>query len=182
MSESCDYGCATLPDHEQVLCNDYKVGGISSAGLIECDANIADYTDPDDWNTAISNGTVKLINGISGEIPEASPVMVDNPIGSGAAQILIGVDNTITFMDMNVSASNDDFYAKVNLRKMFLVVYNPANNEIRVSAEPVVISALPVTIPKGNRNLQGYKLTATFFTDAGVIPMELFTAPTGIFV
>lgn len=182
MADQCDYGCATLPDHEQILCNDYRPGGISSAALLECDHTITDYSDETQWNANIASGKVKLINGISGEVPEATPAMVDNPIGGGAAQIVLGMDNKTTFADANVNANNDDFYAKANLRKMILALFNPINDEVRISAEPVVITAIPVMIPKGDRTMQAYKLTADFFTKAGVIPLELHSAPSGIFV
>lgn len=181
MANSCDYGCATLPDHQKVLCADYKTGGISSIAFMECNHGITDFTNPTQWAAAIAAGKVKIAQGVKGEVPEPGSVMVDNPIGRGAAQILIGLDNTLTVMDMNVNVNNDEFYAKLNLRKLFVAIYVPTNDEIRVTSEPVNIAALAVNVPNGNRSLQGYKATMSFFTDAGVIPLELFDAPAGIF-
>jgi len=182
MSQNCNYGCASLPAHQQVSCNDYAVGGISSVALIECDqTTITDYANPTQWAAAILAGTAILIKDIKGEIPAASPVMVDNPIGCGAAQIVDGMDNTAVWSDANVNGGNDDLYAKLNFRKFKLVVFMCEEDQIRVSESAADFQAVPVMIPNNSRALQMYNVTASFFTKVGEIPFQLYSAPSGIF-
>lgn len=181
MSNNCNYGCADLPDHQQVLCNDYSVGGISATATLECDHTITDFTDATQWTTNINNGKAKLYLGVKGEVPAPSPVMTDNPIGCGAAQILSGMDNTVTWTDSNVNANNDDLYAKINQRRLFVVVFMCEQDEIRVSESPVDFAAVPTIVPANNRERQMYSVTGSFFTKVGEIPMQLYDAPSGIF-
>jgi|SRR6478752_101485 len=182
MSQNCNYGCASLPAHQQVTCNDYAVGGISAAALIECDqTTITDYTNATQWNAALASGVAKLILDIKGEIPAASPVLVDNPVGCGAQQIVTGMDNTAIWTDANVIGGNDDLYAKLNLRKMYLVLFMCEEGQIRVSESPVDFQAVPVVVPNNSRAMQMYNVTASFFTKTGEIPFQLYSAPSGIF-
>jgi len=181
MSNNCNYGCASLPTHQQVVCNDYAVGGISAVATLECDHTITDFTNATQWNTNIASGKVKLFLGVKGEIPAPSPVQVDNPIGCGAAQILSGMDNTATWRDSNVNASNDDLYAKLNQRRLFVAVFMCEQDEIRVSESPVDFTAVPTIVPANNREMQMYNVTAAFFTKVGEIPFQLYDAPSGIF-
>lgn len=182
MSQLCNYGCATLPEHQQVACNDYAVGGISAAALVECDQTvITDFSNATQWQAAIAAGLVKVIKGIKAQIPAASPVLVDNTVGCGAAQIIIGMDNTATWTDANVLGANDDLYAKVNLRQSYLVLFMCEQDEIRVSNATVDFQALPVQVPDNSRATQMYSVTASFFSKVGEIPFQLYNAPAGIF-
>lgn len=178
---SCNYNCATLPAHQQVECNQYANGGISAAAFIDCDHTISDFSNPTQWQTNITNGNVVILKDIKGEIPAPSAVMVDNPVGCGATQIMIGQDNTATWTDSNVLAGNDDFYAKVNTRKGYLALFLCEEDQIRVSAEIVTMTAGAVTIPNSNQQLQMYNVSAAFFSKVGRIPFELYDAPAGIF-
>jgi len=182
MSQNCNYGCATLPTHQQVTCNDYAVGGISALAFIECDqTTLTDYTNGTQWTSAIANGSVKLVSDIKGEVPAASPVLIDNVTGCGAAQILIGMDNTATWQDSNVNGSNDDLYAKLNMRKYYLAIFMCEEDQIRVSESPVDFQAVPVIVPNNSRAVQMYNVTASFFTKVGEIPFVLYDAPSGVF-
>lgn len=182
MSQLCNYGCAALPDHQQVDCNDYSPGGIPSAALIECDqTTITDFTNATQWNAAIANGSAKLLLNIKGEIPAASPIMVDNPVGCGADQIINGMTNTATWTDANVSGNNDSLYASLNMRRYYLVFFMCKAEAIRVSAEPVDFQAIPVAVPNNDTAMQMFSVTATFKTNVGEIPFVLYDAPSGIF-
>jgi len=179
---SCNYNCATLPTHQQVECNQYANGGISMLAWLDCDHTITDLSNATQWNTNISAHNAFILKDIKGEVPDPSPVMVDNPVGCGAQQIMIGQDNTINWTDSNVMGANDDFYAKVNTRQGYLVVFMCEEDEIRVSSELVTMAVRSVMIPNDNRALQMYNGTATFFSKIGTIPMVLYSAPSGIFV
>lgn len=181
MSVTCNYGCATLPNHQQVVCGDFPLGGISSAAFLECNHGITDFSNPSQWQSAISAELAKLILEVKAEIPAASPNMQDNPVGRGSEQIIAGFDNTVTITDKNVSAANDDFYARLNKRKGYLVVYNYENDEIYVSSQPVDFQAIPRTVPLSNKEIQSYTITATFYTKVGEVPMQAYAAPAGIF-
>jgi hypothetical protein len=178
---SCNYNCATLPDHQQVECNQYANGGISAVGWLDCDHTITDFSNASQWAAAIANGTAKILKDVKGEVPDPSPNMVDNPIGCGAQQIMTGQDSTINWTDANVLAANDDFYAKVNTRKGYLALFMCEEDQIRVSTELVTMTARAVTIPTDNRALQMYNVSATFYSKAGEIPLALYDAPAGIF-
>lgn len=149
--------------------------------FLECNHTIVDFTSASQWNAAISNGTARLLLDVKGEIPDPSPVMVDNPIGCGATQTMIGQDNTVNWTDSNVLAENDDFYSKVNTRRGFLVAFMCEEDQIRVSSDPVTMSARSAMVPNTNQQLQMYNVTATFFSKVGTIPMQLYDAPAGIF-
>lgn len=177
----CNYGCATLPSHQQVECNDYSVGGGSAAAVLECDHTIIDFSNATQWQANINSGKAKLILGIKGEIPASSPVQIDNPVACGAQQILNGFNNTASWTDANVNVSNDDLYAKINRRKLILVIFMCEQDEIRVSSEPVDFVAVPVMVPNSNQEIQMYTVTANFFTKTGEIPFALYDAPSGIF-
>lgn len=181
MSNTCNYGCASLPTHQQIDCNDFAVGGISAIALLECDHTITNFSNATQWNTNLANGNAKLILNIKGELPAASPVTVDNPVGCGSEQITLGFNNTITWRDSNVLASNDDLYAALNQRKLYVVFFMCEEDEIRVSNEPNDFVALPVSVPMNNREMQMYQVTGSFFTKIGEIPFALYDAPAGIF-
>jgi hypothetical protein len=181
MSNTCNYGCSNLPTHQQIDCNDYAVGGISAVGLLECDHTITDFTNATQWDTNIASGKAKIILAVKGEIPAAAPVQVDNPVGCGSEQILNGFTNTVMWRDANVLASNDDLYASLNKRKLYVVVFMCEQDEIRVSQEPNDFVAVPTTVPMNNREMQMYNVTGTFFTKLGEIPFALYDAPAGIF-
>lgn len=178
---SCNYNCATLPVHQQVECGAFPTGGISAAAFLDCDHTISDFSNATQWTTNINDGNAVLFRDVKGELPAASPVMVDNPIGCGAQQIMNGNDNTINWTDSNVNASNDELYAKVNTRKGYLVLFMCEEDQIRVSTSLVTMTAGPAMVPNSNQALQMYNVAATFYSKKGVIPMELYDAPAGIF-
>lgn len=178
---SCNYNCAELPDHLQVDCAEYSLGGVSAFATLDCDHSISDFSDEGEWATAIAAGTAKIYKGVKGDIGAANPAQVDNPIGCGAAQKLIGFDNPMTVKDSNVNANNDDLYAKLNMQNLILVAFMCEQDEIRVSNGAVTFTAVPVMVPENNRVLQMYTIGSTFFSKVGQIPYAVYDAPAGIF-
>lgn len=178
---SCNYGCATLPNHQQVTCNDYSLGGLSGVAILDCNHLITDFSNANQWNTEIAAGRARIIKGLKAEIPASSPTMVDAAIACGAAQDMLGQDTTVSWTDNNVTASNDDFYAKLSLRRAFIVVYSCQESEIRVSSDPASFTTPGAIVPMTDRERQSYAISGMFFTKAGNIPMALYTAPAGIF-
>lgn len=178
---SCNYGCATLPDHQQVDCGEFSNGGISGLAIIECDHTITDFSSAILWNQNIASGKVKIIKSVKAEVPDSAPASVDNPIGCGAQQIMIGQDTTINWTDANVAAANDDFYAKLNFRRSYIALFSCENGEVLVSSDPATFTARGRMIPNDNRQLSMYNATATLFSKKGEIPLAAYTAPAGIF-
>lgn len=178
---SCNYGCATLPAHQQADCGAYPLGGMSVAFLLECDHTITDFSNQAQWQANINSGKAKIIKGIKGEIPAASPNMQDSPVGCGAEQTIQGFDNTIHWTDKNVSALNDDFYAKLNGRRMFVGAYNCEEEEITISNALADFTAVPRAIPMSNKEQQLYDITGMFYSKVKEIPFQTYNAPAGIF-
>jgi hypothetical protein len=177
----CNYGCATLPPHQQVACGDFLLGGMSAAFFLECDHTIEDFTNATQWQTNIDSGKAFIIKNIKGEIPAASPNMQDNPVGCGPEQIVQGFDNSIHWLDKNVMTENDDVYAAVNGRRLFVGGYNCEEDEIYVSNALANFTAIPRNVPMSNREQQQYDVTGMFYSKVKEIPFQAYTAPSGIF-
>lgn len=178
---SCNYNCAELPDHLQVDCSEYSLGGVSAFATLDCDHTISDFTSAEEWETNIASGLAKIYKGVKGEVPNSSPVQVDNPIGCGAQQVLLGLDNVLNIKDSNTNTTNDDLYAKLNKQRLIVVAFMCEQNEIAVSNGPAVFTALARNIPEGNRVYQMYQIGSTFFSKVGEIPFAVYDAPEGIF-
>lgn len=172
--------CAELDEHQENLCNDFPKGGHPALAFLEVDHTITDFTDATQWNTAISNGTARIIKRIKGNLPEPSEQMVDNPVGCGATQILDGFDWTFTWVDASVSAVNDTFYETLNIKEGYFVYYNCSEETIRVvDMTKVTFVAKPMS-PASNKEFQQYMVTANWSTKANEFPV-LYDAPAGIF-
>lgn len=178
---SCNYGCVTLPAHQTVICGDYPLGGISAYAVLECDHTIEDFTSAIDWAANIASGKAKVVMNIKAEVAAAAANMQDNPIGCGPEQIVQGYDNTINITDKNVLANNDDFYAKLNGRRLYLVLFMCEMDEIVVSNTLVDFAASPRAIPMSNRENQQYSIVASFYSRVKEIPLQVYDAPAGIF-
>lgn len=172
--------CATLPAYVQQECNNYRKGGISSIAIVDTDANIADFTNATDWQNAITASKVKLITGIKATFPKAAASEGENAIACGAEKMLDGFNYTITWKDFNVNAENDDFYATLNLKRAFVVIYYCNEQEIRVFDILMNFAVAPATGPEGFKDKQVYDASAMGYAPVGWFP-SLYNAPAGIF-
>lgn len=179
-----EYGCSNLPDHELVICGDYKRGGISAIGILEEDGigvsggfnTSADYSNASVYLTQIANGNLKIIKNIRGTVPDASPVDVDNPVGCGPQSLLAGFDFTATWMDSNTTDGTIEFYRALNKRVTALIIYLCGSNEVMVILQPVNYVCLPVNVPASNKELQMFNCTARASLGPDQLPMK-YTAP-----
>lgn len=178
---SCNYGCSTLPPHQQVVCGDYQLGGMSAMFFLECDHTITDYTSQIQWNENIANGKAFIVMGVKADIPTPAANMQDNPIACGAEQTVQGYDNTLHCVDKNVLAANDDHYAKLNGRKMYVGGFLCEEDKILVSNTKATFNATPRTVPANNREMQFYDITCMFYSKVKEIPFAEYDAPAGIF-
>lgn len=172
--------CAELDEHIERLCNDFPKGGFPAVAFLEKDHTITDFTNATQWNTAISNGTARIIKRIKGNMPEPSEQLVDNPVGCGATQILDGFDWRFEWTDASVSAVNDTFYETLNIKDGYFVFYNCDQEEIRVVDMTSVTFIAKPLYPASNKEFQTYMVAAQWSTAANEFPV-LYDAPTGIF-
>ncbi len=171
--------CATLPDHIENACNTFKKGGFRSIAIPEKDHGITDWTNASQWTAAINAGKIRVINRVKGELPEPGEQNVDNPVACGAEQILDGFDWTAEWKDANVNAANDSFYATLNLKESYLVLYNCTEEEILVIEKSVTFTAKPFA-PASSKEHQAYTVKAAWSSKANWFPVRV-TAPAGIF-
>lgn len=166
----CSYNCTELPDYVRVQCGAYKRGGISAIGVLNCDNGITDFTSFNDVQQAIADGELKIISGIKGEFPAGSPVEGDNPVACGNDTILDGFDYVLNFTDGNVSSSNDDFYAALNKRSTYLIIYLCQEQEILVIESGTNWIIPPAVIPLTKKEKQLYNATAKWTGDPDDFP------------
>lgn len=178
---SCNYGCATLPAHQQVVCSDYSLGGISAVFALECDHTITDFSSQIQWQANINAGKVHIFNNVKGEIPASSPNMQDNPVGCGPEQILMGRDNQLHWIDKNVTGSNDDMYARLDNRRLIPGAFMCEEDEVIIGNASADFTIIPRTVPMNNREVQQYDVVAAFYSKRGEIPFRTYNAPSGIF-
>ncbi len=177
---TCQYNCVDLPDHEQIDCGQYPKGGMLSLGVLECDHNITDFTDPAETNQAIADGELTLIKNIKGTFPEASEVDGENPLACGSETILDGFDFVVTFKDFNVRSENDTFYAALNQRTTFLIWFECETGKLRVVQLTVNWKAKPALVPESNKEKQHYLVTAMWSGNVDDFPV-LHNAPADIY-
>lgn len=105
---SCVYGCGSLTDYPERGCTEsLLVGGISYLFVKECGYEF-DESSAGEWNTAISNGKVRVVGPVLGSKSEASfttrKIDSCNPERVGAAV------RSVTFQDHNPNINVDAFY------------------------------------------------------------------------
>lgn len=156
------YCTADVPDHDNVICEEYLNGGIDAFALIQCDVTFTDFESEAEWVAKEAAGTVIVYRGpgIKGDFPEPSPSKVDNPSACGATQIVTGFDFTFNATDANSTSTNDTNYALVNGRQFRLAWHECETGLMKVTDECVTITATPVMVPGSNKELQMYKITA----------------------
>ena len=180
MSTYIEYGCGILPEHEQVACGLYLKGGISAVGILESDHTITDFSNPSQYTANITAGNLRIIRNIRGNVPEASPVEGDNPVGCGPDTILNGFNWTAQWMDANATSDNISFYSQLNTRLTYLILYLCGSNEVMVVENPTNYIALPVMVPANNKELQMLNVTARASLQPNDLPQK-YTAPAGVF-
>lgn len=174
------YCIEEIPDHEVILCQQYLNGGIDSIAFINPDQDVFDYETGSEWTTRKDAGSIKFINEIKGEFPDATINKVDNPVGCGATQIPAGMDFTFTFTDANSTATNDTFWKQANGKKFKIAWRECENGIIKVIEEFVTVNATPARVPGNNKELQMYNIVLEWSGDNDSGPTR-YDEPTGIF-
>ncbi len=173
----CNYSCTELPEHILISCGAWKKGGSNQVAIVDCGA-IANWASETEWQAAIANGEVRFVKQIKVNIPEASIVTGEGPIGCGPTDVLDGYDNTVEFKDFNVTPENMLFYNALSDRQFYVAVYHCEDDEITVY-EDAMTGAANYNVPESNKEKRFFQVTLSgSSTD---LPL-LSIAPPGIFV
>lgn len=186
----CSYACSPLPDHEIVECGEYKLGGISAAAILNCDADLsgADFSDDQTWTDWVGDGSVKPIRQIKGTIASPAAVEVPNPIACGPENVLVGFNWTCTWQDANATGSdsgtvytggNTDFYCDLNTRTTYLALYLCGSDEVMIVNFPTNYRAA-LMVPDNDRALQMFEVSATAYIPVGSC-IQKYPAPPSFF-
>jgi hypothetical protein len=185
----CSYACGPLPDHEIVACGEYKLGGISAAAILNCDADdlaTADFSDDETWTTWVGDGSAKPIRQIKGTIASPAAVEVPNPIACGPENILVGFNWTCTWQDANATGAesgsvytggNTDFYCDLNTRTTYLALYLCGSDEVMIVNFPTNYRAA-LMVPDNDRALQMFEVSATAYIPVGSCIQKYPAPPT----
>lgn len=171
-----EYGCGPLPDHEPISCGNFNYGAISAIGILDessFGSGGLDFQTALDWSNgakyiqAINAGRLSIIAKIRGNVPDASPNDVDNPVGCGPQSVTTAYDLTVSWTDANATSATIDFYRQLNKRVAGLVLFIPKSDEVYVIETPVNFVCNPINVPASNRELQLFNCTArsTFASD-----------------
>lgn len=174
---NCNYNCAELPEHEIVECKRYLKGGIDALALLECNHGITDWTNTDQWETAIAANKVTIITHVKAEVPDASPNESESMVGKGPDTEVSGFDRTLTWTEGNVTPGNIDLINRLNRWGGGLVYRESNANRITVIDEPGTFIAMR-SVPNSGKNNQMIK--GTYKWSAFDEP-AIYDEPAGIF-
>lgn len=176
----CSIECSQLPPHEIVDCGAYKLGGISAAAIVFCDAELP--ATPGDWSTdtwydnTVAAEQLFRIAGIKGTVASPAAVEVPNPIACGPENILVGFNWTCTWQDANAtgyqsvgsgsSNGNTKFYCDLNTQTTYLILYLCGSDEVMVITNPTNYRAA-LMVPDNDRALQMFEVTASAYIPVG---------------
>lgn len=174
----CSIGCSQLPPHEIVDCGAYKLGGISAAAIVFCDADLpatdADWSTDDWYEDTVAADQLFRIAGIKGTVASPAAVEVPNPIACGPENILVGFNWTCTWQDANAtgysstgpSNGNTQFYCDLNTQTTYLILYLCGSDEVMVITNPTNYRAA-LMVPDNDRALQMFEVTASAYIPVG---------------
>lgn len=174
----CSIGCSELPPHEIVDCGAYKLGGISAAAIVFCDAELpataADWSTDDWYENTVTAEQLFRIAGIKGTVASPAAVEVPNPIACGPENILVGFNWSCTWQDANAtgysstgpSNGNTQFYCDLNTQTTYLILYLCGSDEVMVITNPTNYRAA-LMVPDNDRALQMFEVTASAYIPVG---------------
>lgn len=167
-----------MPPHEIVDCGAYKLGGISAAAIVFCDATLpataADWSTDDWYEDTVAADQLFRIAGIKGTVASPAAVEVPNPIACGPENILVGFNWTCTWQDANAtgysstgpSNGNTQFYCDLNTQTTYLILYLCGSDEVMVITNPTNYRAA-LMVPDNDRALQMFEVTASAYIPVG---------------
>jgi hypothetical protein len=177
---ACVSYCDTsLLEHDLVICNEYKLGGVSAIIVGACGTELIDPSDAVEVDALLVSGEARLISDIRFALPAGSPITVDSPIGCGTS-IRINEDRTATLYDANVTDGNNTFWNDVNNRRIsWILAYMCDSGKVIYITAPVgITTSANFILPEQNNELQRYEVTFSWRNKN--IP-EQYNAPAGVF-
>jgi len=174
------YNCAEqCPSYGENTCDEDLIAEISEVAIIDPASGITGTSTSQEWIDAIFAGLVTLTGAMLVDIPDASPVLIDNPRGCRGGQKLIRNDLSVTGTDPNVSALNDAFYGCMNGATKDFAYFYCNSNQIRIFTNGVLIARPAQSVGAGT-DVQKYNFTHNFRLNKSDFG-ELVDAPAGIF-
>ena len=191
----CSIDCSALPSHEIVDCGAYKLGGISAAAIVFCDAELpatpADWSTDDWYDATVAADQLFRIAGIKGTVASPAAVEVPNPIACGPENILVGFNWSCTWQDANATGyydppgaepatnGNTQFYCDLNTQTTYLILYLCGSDEVMVITNPTNYRAA-LMVPDNDRALQMFEVTASAYIPVGDC-IQKYPAPPNFF-
>lgn len=151
--------------------------------IIDCSHNITDWSNTEQWNTAISANLVEIVDGnlIKGSVPEPSDKEITNPNPKGADNMLIRYEY-VFMADVNkISQANNTFMETIG-GKTYYLTFVPlgAPDKLVVCEFDFMWSAKPFMVPDNTNEIMAYKMRAIANTDVNKHPV-IVTKPADIF-
>ena len=177
MADCIEYNCDELDDHTPNVCDDIRLSGVPAAIILECGHAITDPSDPTQINTALGDGTAKLINRAKFAIDEPSPVEVE--IAACEGPTVVNYDRSGPFEDPNVSSLNVTFWNGVRGGRSLggMILYEGKNNKVTFIDDVIKFTGgrvLPIVETEHQKFIGTFKWR-------DINDPQIFDAPAGIF-
>lgn len=179
MQNCLNYNCNdTLDTHEPVDCGDYPLGGIDAAIILTCDSQLTDPSDGAEILVEINAGRAFLVENIKVSVPEASPILVPNPVACKTDR-LINYDRSLVWMDSNVNPENISWYTTLLSGQSFggLIYRECGTGRVSFIDEEITWSGSRV-VPESDNEHQMFSATAAWRSK---VEPEIFDEPANIF-
>lgn len=182
------YNCVLdLPTYQVLDCFTYPKSGISGYIVALPGHGITDWSNETQINAAITNNKARVVGGcdrgVRGEVSAGTPDYIDNPSGCSVAQVLVGYTHTGTLEDVNVGATNDQFYATLQTAKdITIALYLCKEDKLRIITSDVTIASPSMPqIDFSPKVLQKYVANFQWYVSAGVLASQVTNVPDNIF-
>lgn len=174
------YNCDELPGYILNECDDV-LDGFSQIMLLECGHGITDFTNPTQYNAALSAGKAKIMPAVKAGLDLPSALSVEANV-SGETPNNVNYDRTATVIDGNVSLNNDNFYDVVHGGHKFggfVLFSNSDEDNPRIEVVNAVVKASGGKVA-GNTggDTTRYETTLAWRSKKGP---KTYPAPAGIF-
>lgn len=171
-----------LPNHEQVICDDYFPGGLSEFIVFNSSAATTDPTNATEINTDLASGNATLVKGIFAELTEPGDKVINNPRTN--QEIVQGFEFGLSYTDWNVTADNVNFYDELNFfTGAKLLMYEPLLDNVgrakwvSDTSGGITFKAKQIT-PVADSEFQSWSVVATWVNK---LHPEIVDLPAGIF-
>jgi len=169
------YCFGELGAHDVICGNARLFGGLLAIGLIKPQqTTITDWTSSSEWDSAIADGSVKMIKEIKGEYPQASETTSESEV-AGQPDVLDSFSHLLTWRDRAITANNVSFYNDLNQFTAGGVVwYEPKNDQIKVEEGTDVRFMAKLEVLADDKTIQVFSAQAMWDT---ILLPDVYDAP-----